>query len=97
MVKAILEIVGSSVDLAKEIAKGKNSKESRKYLDSYIEAEQKAIASEEAVEHEKAKPADQQFSNVIEAYEKAQKHWERQLKLFQDAAKLDYQNQQAGK
>lgn len=94
MVKEILKIFGGGLDLAKLIVGKSDRKDRRKYLDEYLDAEKKVLNAELKVEQEKEKPADKQFSNVIEHFEKSKIHWEKKAKLLQEVAHQEYLDKQ---
>jgi len=79
----ILGIIGGGVEIAKQILIRKNTQESRKYVDEYLEAEKALLA-------ERSKPMEDQLDNVVE-------HFEAKLKILFEAAKQAYIADQAGK
>lgn len=81
-VSAVLPLIAGAIDVAKQILLKSNTKENRKYIDAYVEAEQALLA-------EKNKPMEDQLDNVVE-------HFEQQLEILFNASKAEYERQKVG-
>ena len=97
IIASVLGIFGGGIDLAKLIIGKSSKKEDKKILNEYLDAEKKALEAERTVELEKEKPMEDQLDNVIEHFQKTQKHFEKKAKMLMDAAKQEYLRLDKGK
>jgi len=74
MFASIIALITGGLGVAKQVLIKSNTKESRKYLDEWNDAEKEALESERLVELEKAKPQDQQYDSVVEHFQDKAKH-----------------------
>lgn len=89
MLTSIIGLITGGMEVAKEVLKKSNTKESRKYLDEWQSAEKEALQAERLVELEKAKPQGKQFDNVVEHFEEKAEHLHKLSKVLEDAAKKE--------
>lgn len=89
MLTSVIGLITGGMEVAKEVLKKSNTKESRKYLDEWQNAEKEALQAERLVELEKGKPQSKQFDNVVEHFEEKAEHLHKLSKVLEEAAKKE--------
>lgn len=84
-----IALITKGMGVAEKVLEKSNTKESRKYLQEWLEAKKDALEAERKVELEKKKPQQDQFDSVIEHFQDKQKHLEKLADILEKAAEKE--------
>jgi hypothetical protein len=94
---SVLALLTKGMGVAEQVLEKSNTKESRKYLDEWMEAKKNALEAENKVNLEKQKPQDQQYDNVVEHFEDKVRELEKLADVLESAAKKELERMLANK
>ena len=86
MISSIIGLITKGMGVAEKVLEKSNTKESRKYLQEWLDAKKSALEAERMVELEKAKPQEEQFDSVVEHFESEQRHLEKLADVMEEVA-----------
>src|SRR5690554_362608 len=86
---SVLGLLTKGMGVAEQVLEKSNTKESRKYLQEWLEAKKGALEAENRVKLEKQKPQDQQYDNVVEHFEDKVRELEKLAGVLELAAKKE--------
>lgn len=89
MLASIITLITGGMKVAEQVLIKSNTKESRKYLEEWKNAEKQALEAERKVELEKAKPQEQQYDSVVEHFEAKAIHLHKMALILEKVAEQE--------